>query len=133
MEFKIVNLSSNRAFGQVFSAIFGIACFICYLSDRSDFGLFFLAASLTFLSLAYTRPQVLQPINRLWAYLGLCLNFIVSPIILGSIFFGIFMPVGIVMRFCGRDELGLQVRDLPTYWKLREPSSGPICLFHKQF
>jgi hypothetical protein len=56
---------------------------------------------------------------------GELLNRVVSPIVMGVIFFAVFTPVAIVMRLAGRDALARGYeRAAPSYWKRREPP-GP--------
>ena len=47
---------------------------------------------------------------------GVLLGTIVSPIIMGIIFFGIFTPIAIIMRLSGRDELRLRLKKKKTHW-----------------
>ena len=47
---------------------------------------------------------------------GLLLSLIISPIILGIIYFIIFTPIGIFMKLFGRDELFLKNKKKTTYW-----------------
>ena len=65
------------------------------------------------------KAEILKPLNRLWMGFGLVLGMIVSPIVMGVIFFAIFTPIGILMRLFGRDELLLQFKNKPSYWILR--------------
>lgn len=62
------------------------------------------------------KAEILRPLNKLWMGFGLVLEMIVSPIVMGAIFFIIFTPIGILMRFFGRDELILQFKKKPTFW-----------------
>ena len=67
-------------------------------------------------------PQVLLPLNKLWMRLGLLLGMIVSPIVLGIIFFGLVTPYGVVMRMFGRDELRLKFTKKSSHWISRSES-----------
>jgi hypothetical protein len=64
--------------------------------------------------------------------LGFLLGKIISPIILGVIFFGLITPYGIVMRMFGRDELNLKKIKNKSYWINRSNISSQIN-FKKQF
>jgi len=78
-----------------------------------------------FLSAAWLRPALLNPLNRLWMKLGLLLHRIVNPIVMGLLFYGTIWPTGLVMRMRGRDLLRLKHEpDADTYWIARPP--GPL-------
>ena len=78
-----------------------------------------------FLVAAVLKPSLLHPLNRLWMKLGLVLNRIVNPIVMGLLFYGTIWPTGLVMRMRGRDLLRLK-RDpvAKSYWISRQP--GPL-------
>jgi len=42
-----------------------------------------------FAMLAYAAPRALAPLNRLWAKFGLLLHLIISPLILGILFYAV--------------------------------------------
>lgn len=65
------------------------------------------------------KAEILRPLNKLWMNFGLVLGMIVSPIVMGAIFFIIFTPIGILMRLFGRDELLLQFKTKASYWTKR--------------
>jgi len=47
---------------------------------------------------------------------GLLLGKIVSPIVMGFIFFFVVTPTGIIMRLLGKDLLNLKKNNQSTYW-----------------
>ena len=50
-------------------------------------------------------PATLGPVYKGWMRFGLLLNRIVSPLVLGVMFFLIIAPVALVMRMAGRDPM----------------------------
>ena len=76
----------------------------------------FIAAALIFLLVTLVKSDALQPLNKLWMRFGHLLGMIVSPIILGIIFFGLFTPIAFVMWLSGRDELRLKFLKKPSHW-----------------
>lgn len=58
---------------------------------------------------------------------------IISPIVMGAIYFGLFVPMGLVMRVFGRDELRLRVKARQTYWKPKELKNLDDDSFNNQF
>jgi hypothetical protein len=139
--------SSERNFGLVFSAFFMILAVLDKFSKlpfsldipcikdlpflqntelaNHPATLLFAALSLVFLLLALLIPRTLMPLNWLWTKLGLLLHKIVSPIVMGLLFYLVFMPIGMVIRLFGSDLLRLHWdKSATTYWIERTPS-GP--------
>lgn len=50
-------------------------------------------------------PGTLNAIYRPWMKLGLALNRVTSPIIMGAVFFLLITPVSLLMKIIGRDPL----------------------------
>lgn len=116
-----IKLGSDRNFGLVF----GIVCFVISVSPMlfSRFMRFgFLAGSVIFLALALLDPVRLNPLNKYWSRLGLILNRIVSPVILGVLFFGVFLPIGLLLKLFKKDVLNLTLkRPEKSYWIISPP------------
>ena len=85
-----------------------------------------------FLIITITNADALLPLNKLWMKFGILLGMIISPIIMGIIFFVIFTPIAILMRLSGRDELRLRLKKKKTHWINREPLKV-FDSFKKQF
>jgi hypothetical protein len=116
--------SSNRSFGLVFASVFlVVAVYPLLLGDGVR--AWSLALSALFLVLALAVPRVLSPLNRAWTRFGLLLHRLVSPVVLGIMFFLVVTPMGLVMRALGKDPLRLRFdRRASTYWIERAPP-GP--------
>lgn len=116
--------SSNRTFGCVFAAFFGLVGLLPLITGRPP-RIWALGGGGIFLLVALLFPSVLAPLNRLWTKLGLLLHRVVSPIALGIMFFLVITPMGLVMRALGKDPLRLRLRpDAESYWIDRCPP-GP--------
>ena len=55
-------------------------------------------------------------IYKAWMGVAFVIGSILSPIILGLIYFGLFTPLALIMRLIGRDALRLQRPTTDTYW-----------------
>ena len=119
MKFSEIELPSNRKFGFFFTFIFAVAAAYFYYSANVSWTYVFIAAALVFLLVTLIKSDALLPLNKLWMRFGLLLGMIVSPIVLGVIFFGLFTPIAILMRLIGRDELRLKFIDKTSYWVSR--------------
>src|SRR5687767_6711854 len=100
---KIV-LPSDRSFGLLFTVVGAlVGAWMLWRGSRFANVAFGLAA--LFLVAALVCPWILRPLNIAWMHLGLLLNRVVSPIVMGVIYFGLFTPIATVMRLRGRDVL----------------------------
>jgi hypothetical protein len=121
---KTVPLPSNRSFGWTFSGIF-LAAGVYGLWRGGAVLSWLLVAAVVMAAVTVTREAWLTPLNRAWMRLGLLLGRVVNPLVLGVIFFGVFTPVGLVMRMFGRDAMVRRFEpELETYWLKRDPP-GP--------
>jgi hypothetical protein len=117
-------LPSNRSFGLTFTVAFALLAAVSWW--RHPAAVPWLAGfSALFLAVTLIRADWLLPLNRAWMRFGLLLNAIVSPIVLGVLFFGVFTPVGLLMRAMHRDPMRRKW-DAATrsYWIARDPP-GP--------
>ena len=132
MKLSQVKLPSNRKFGFFFSTIFLLASLYSYYID-SEFMVYILGLLCgILLIITITNPKVLLPLNKLWMKFGILLGMIVSPILMGIIFFGIFTPTAMIMRLLGRDELRLRFKKKKTHW-INRITLTEIDSFKKQF
>ena len=126
-------LPSNRSFGTVFVCFFAI---LAAYAGWKGFAWYIWAATGALLVLVITLawPNLLAPFNRAWMQLASILHRIVSPLVLGLIYYGIFMPVGLAMRLAGRDALKRNFdAGLKTYWVERQPPGPPADDLRNQF
>src|SRR5438477_5087385 len=107
LEREQAKLGSDRAFGLVFTAVFGLIG-LWPLLHHSGVRLWALALAIAFAAVALARPSLLHPLNRLWFRLGLLLHAVVSPIVMGLIYVGGIVPTALILRMRGRDPLRLK-------------------------
>ena len=132
MIFPEIELPSNRKFGLFFTFIFALAAAYFYNATSVSLAYAFGATSVIFLGVTLVKADILLPLNKLWMRFGLLLGMIVSPIVLGVIFFGLFTPIAILMRLSGRDELRLKFSQKASHWQTRgEPINSES--FKQQF
>ena len=123
-EDQVVKGSSDRSFGLVFAAVFTLIGLWPLLSE-DGVRWWSLAIALMFAAPAIARPSALAPLNRLWTRFGLLLNRIVSPLVMGLLFYLIITPFALIMRAAGKDLLRLRFDPgAESYWIEREPP-GP--------
>jgi hypothetical protein len=79
------------------------------------------AITLAILAIGVGGPGLVAPPTIRVVFVGsMVLTFpigwVVSRIALAAIFYGIFTPIGLLMRLCGRDVLELQRPERDSYW-----------------
>ena len=124
-----IKISSNRSFGIVFFAIFLIIAVHPLINDE-NLRIWSLLISLFFLILGLINSKILTPLNKLWFKFGLFLGKIVSPFIMGIIFFLVVTPIGFLMRIFRKDLLNLKYNKDKSYWIEK---TGPKSKMKNQF
>ena len=110
-----IKISSNRSFGIIFFLVFLLIGFYPLTYD-GDVRIGFVIISLIFLILGLLNSKILTPLNKLWFRFGIFLGRIISPIIMGIIFFLVVTPTGLIMRLFGKDLLNLKYNKNKSYW-----------------
>lgn len=128
------NLPSNKKFGSLFALVFGLL----FAHSFVKYGLTFiagvhLAVAAFFLLGGLFDLKILTPLNAAWFSIGELLGKVVSPIVLGVIFFVLITPVAVVSRLLGRDELRLHRPQAATYWRSTAQSRIDPGSFKNQF
>lgn len=127
-------LPSERTFGFVFTGIFLIVSAYLWSQDSQTTTIqIFLVLALVFFVFALLMPVALRPLNKAWYKLGLLMGRVVSPIVLGILFFILISPIAIVMRLAGRDPLKLRKQDVQSHWIDRAPPGPESTSFKDQF
>ena len=123
------NKSSNRSFGIVFFVFFLIISLFPLL-NHNDIRYWSLILSIIFLVLGLLNSNLLTPLNNLWFKFGIFLGKVISPFIMGVIFFIIVTPIGIIMKILKKDLLNLKFNNKKTYWIEK---NGPKSKMKNQF
>lgn len=116
---------SDRSFGYVFAVVFAlIGLFPLVRLETPRW--WSLAVAAVVVVFAVLFPHRLHPLNRAWLAFGRLLHRIVSPLVMGAIFFLAVTPTALIMRLRRRDLLSLRRRpDLSSYWIEREAAAQP--------
>jgi hypothetical protein len=97
-----------------------------------------LAAALAVLALVVgclglIRPALIRPIFVGWMVLAFPIGWAVSLVLLGLVYYGLFLPIGLAFRLAGRDALHLRPRpDAMTYWTPRT-APADVRRYFRQF
>ena len=129
-----VTVGSDRSFGIVFTVFCAIVAGVqlWYGSTTAAWG--WLAAATLFAAFALVYSRALRPLNILWFKFGMLLHRIVSPLVLGIMFYGVFTPIGFWLRLIGKRPLNLAYDEkADSYWIERRPPGPPPGSFNNQF
>ena len=106
---------SNRSFGIVFFIVF-LFISLYPLTYSGEIRIWSATISFIFLVLGLFNSKILTPLNKYWFKFGIFLGKIISPMIMGIIFFLVVTPTGLIMRLLGKDILNLKYNKNQSYW-----------------
>jgi len=122
---KMVGPAQLRSFGLIVGGIFAVIALWPPLFHGEDARIWALMVSALLAVPALALPASLRPIYKVWMRVGLALGWVNTRIILSLGFYGVFTPMGIVMRLFGKDPLRREFDpDVTTYRVLRSPRPG---------
>jgi len=112
---ETIQIGSNKSFGIVFFVVF-LLISLYPLTYDGEIKIWSLIISFIFLILGLLNSKILAPLNKIWFKFGILLGKIVSPLIMGAIFFLVVTPIGIILRLMGKDVLNLKYNKNKSYW-----------------
>ena len=113
-----VKRKDNITFGLLFFILFLIIG-LYPLKSGGTTRIWSVIISSAFLIITIIRPNLLSFLNRLWIQFGILLGKMISPIVMGLVFFFVVTPIGILIRILKKDVMGLK-RGASSYWINRE-------------
>lgn len=126
MSAQRVKIGSERSFGLVFAGVFAIVGLFPLLHERPLRG-WALGIGAIFLILAFARPALLAPLNRLWFRFGLALGAVMTPVIMGLLFVVAVIPTALALKLFRKDPLQRRLDPAAaTYWERRDKQPGPM-------
>ena len=121
-----IESSNERSFGIVFAIFFAILS-IYPVINKKDINLYLLILSIIILIIGIFKPSLLYYPNKIWFKFGIFLGKIVSPLVMGIIFFFTVTPTGMIMKLLKKDllkkKLDVKAR---TYWVKKNKYSGSL-------
>tara|TARA_B100000989_G_scaffold235584_1_gene182445 strand:+ start:166 stop:552 length:387 start_codon:yes stop_codon:yes gene_type:complete len=121
---KEINLPTNKNFGLVFFLVFLIIS-LWPLISQNEIRFWALILSVIFLILGLLNSTILLPLNKMWIRFGIFLGNIISPIMMGIIYFFVVTPTGFALRALKKDVLKIKKNNNDTYWiKKEDPKSN---------
>ena len=115
MQKNTIKLGSNKSFGIVFFIFFFIIS-IFPLFDNENIRVWAIILAVIFLVLGLLNSSILTPINKAWFRFGILIGNVVSPIVMGIVFFAVVTPTSLIMKLLGKNLLGLKKNNKRSYW-----------------
>ena len=110
----VINVKSNITFGILF-LIFFLIIGLYPLKSGGVIRIWSIVLSLVFLIITIIRPNLFTFSNKLWIKFGILFGKIISPIVMGLVFFVVVMPIGILVKILKKDVMGLKI-GATSYW-----------------
>ena len=101
------NKNSDKKFGITFFIIF-LVISLFLASDKNKYFLFSLLIALLFFFVSLFIPNYLTKLNNLWTSFGLLLGNIISPLVMGIIYFFVITPTALTLKIFKKDILNLK-------------------------
>tara|TARA_B110000003_G_scaffold275632_1_gene318831 strand:+ start:1871 stop:2257 length:387 start_codon:yes stop_codon:yes gene_type:complete len=120
-----IEIGSNRSFGIVFFLVFLIIG-VFPIKNGESINYILISISIIFLFLGIANSKLLTPLNKMWFKFGIILGYILSPIIMGLIFFMVVTPTGLLLKIFRKDVLNLKNNNKKTYWIIKSKVNSSL-------
>ncbi len=115
-------MASNKKFGLFFSILFFLISLISLIFAKSNFYFFlFFSFFLVFLTLSFLKPDWLFYLNLGWFKIGLFLGKIISPILIGLVYYLVITPVGLTRKLIVKSNINFRKnkrhKNVQSYWE----------------
>ena len=134
---EIKNIKSEksdlRKFGITIGVILLIIAGFLFWKEKESFQILF-TFGVTLCILGIAIPFILKPIYWVWMIFATILGWIMTRVILSLLFYIIFTPIGLILRFFGKQFLELRWdKSKESYWNFRTNEHLKKENYEKQF
>jgi hypothetical protein len=122
-----------RHFAALWLVGFGVlACWYAFVRHNLPVGLFLGALALTVGPVGIARPGFIRPIFIGWMVAAFPVGWVISRMALGLAFYGVFTPIALAFKLCGRDVLDRSFQpEQQTYWTPKPAPREVLSYFHQ--
>jgi hypothetical protein len=111
----------------------GLACYRGFLAGDPVVGGILAALAGTIGPLGLVWPSAVRPVFVAWMVLVFPIGWTSSRLLLAMVFYGLFTPLGLVLRWTGRDVLLRRFRpDQASYW-IPRPAAGDVSRYFRAY
>jgi hypothetical protein len=82
--------------------------------------------------LGLLAPPAVRPLYLVWMAVAFPIGWVLSHLLLAVVYYGVFTPIGLLLRLSGRDPLVLRDSGRESYWIERKRRS-PASRYFRQF
>ena len=134
---EVKNIKSKkrelRNFGITLGIIFLVISGFLFWKEKDSLTIF-ITISITWFFTAITIPSVLKPVYWIWMIVGIILGWFMTRVILSFLFYLVFTPIGLILRFFGKQFLELSWdNSKESYWNFRVNEDIKKGSYEKQF
>jgi len=134
---EIKNIKSEKSDLRNFGIIVGIILLIIsgylFWKEKESFQIF-LAIGITLFLTSITIPVILKPVYLIWMIFATILGWTMTRVILSLLFYFIITPIGLTLRFFGKQFLELRRdKSKESYWNFRTSEHKQNENYEKQF
>lgn len=133
MEKLKLDKENLRKFGITMGIAFFVITLLIVIRHKHNILPTFIISAIFFI-MAFSAPALLKLIYIFWMRLAFILGWINTRIILITLFYLIFTPIGLGMRLFGRDLLDRRIeKNKETYWRKKEKREFNRLDYERQF
>jgi hypothetical protein len=134
-EFKHIKETKKdlRKFGLSVGIVLALIGILLYYFEKPS-AIYFAAIGGILILLGIVLPQLLKPLNKIWMGLAIVLGFIMTRVILTTLFYLVITPIGFLTKISGKKFMALKYdRSAKTYWEKRSIIQKKQIDYERQF
>ena len=134
-EFKHIKETKKdlRKFGLTVGIVLAAIGTLLFYFEKSSSIYFTIIGGLLIL-LGILLPQLLKPLNKIWMGLAIVLGFIMTRVILTTLFYLVITPIGFLAKIFGKKFMLLKYdKSAKTYWEKRSIIQKKQIDYERQF
>ena len=134
-EFKHIKETKKdlRKFGLTVGIVLAAIGTLLFYFEKSS-AIYFTVIGGLLILLGILLPQLLKPINKVWMGLAIVLGFIMTRVILTTLFYLVITPIGFLAKIFGKKFMLLKYdKSAKTYWEKRSIIQKKPIDYERQF
>lgn len=101
---------------------------------EKDYYFYFLILSIAFFFIGLALPVILKPAHKIWMTLAILMSWVVTRVIMITLFYLVVTPIGLLTRLCGKDFLDTKFKkNVNSYWIPRKEIKSERSNYERQF